>query len=197
MAHTSLQTYSRPGILFIIAGFLLLISCSKKIYPEKKSEAPNYKSTFHSTDSKELKTFLSQGSEKYLDMASLTADDLVSTARKYLGTPHCMGGSSKKCTDCSGLVMAVFAEHGIPFPHNSEEQARYGRIIRNKALLKKGDLVYFIKSYQTSKYITHTGIYLGNNEFIHTSSKKGVTITSLDNEWWKEKFIFGTRVLNN
>lgn len=167
------------------------------MYTEKQVEKNSYKNVTQSTDSKELKAFLSQGAEKYLNTGGLTANELISTARKYLGVPHCMGGSSKKCTDCSGLVMAVFAEHGIPFPHSSEEQARFGKIIRDKAQLKKGDLVYFIKSYQTSKYITHTGIYLGNNEFIHTSSKKGVTITSLDNEWWKEKFIFATHVLNN
>ncbi len=197
MAHGTLKIYDRVGFLFVIAGLLLLASCSKKMYPERQLEKNSCKNTPQPTDSKELKAFLSQGSEKYLDTGNLTANELISTARKYLGVPHCMGGSSKKCTDCSGLVMAVFAEHRITFPHSSEEQARFGKIIRDKAQLKKGDLVYFIKSYQTSKYITHTGIYLGNNEFIHTSSRKGVTITSLDNEWWREKFIFGTRVLNN
>jgi len=79
-------------------------------------------------------------------------------------------------------------------PHNSEEQARYGKIITVKDELKKGDLVFFIRSYKTQRFITHSGIYLGNNEFIHTSSTNGVTITSLDDSWWKEKFIFGTRV---
>jgi cell wall-associated NlpC family hydrolase len=61
--------------------------------------------------------------------------------------------------------------------------------------LKKGDLVFFIRSYETHHFITHSGIYLGDNKFIHTSSKKGVTITSLSDTWWKERYIFGTRVL--
>jgi len=61
--------------------------------------------------------------------------------------------------------------------------------------LIKGDLVFFIRSYKTHRFITHSGIYVGNNKFIHASSKKGVIITSLDDPWWNEKFIFGTRVL--
>jgi cell wall-associated NlpC family hydrolase len=91
--------------------------------------------------------------------------------------------------------VAVFARHGINLPHNSEEQARYGKIIDGMDKLKKGDLVFFIRSYRTLHFITHSGIYLGNNNFIHTSSKDGVTITSLNDHYWKEKFIFGTRVL--
>jgi cell wall-associated NlpC family hydrolase len=63
--------------------------------------------------------------------------------------------------------------------------------------LIKGDLVFFIRSYETHDFITHSGIYIGNNKFIHTSSKSGVTITSLNDPWWKGKFIFGTRVLES
>jgi cell wall-associated NlpC family hydrolase len=106
-----------------------------------------------------------------------------------------MGGTTMKCMDCSGLLVAVFATHGIYLPHNSEEQARYGKIIAGMDELKKGDLVFFIRSYKTHLFITHSGIYIGYNKFIHTSTKNGVTITSLSDPWWKEKFIFGTRVL--
>ncbi|TFG73904.1 MAG: NlpC/P60 family protein, partial [Thermodesulfobacteriales bacterium] len=98
--------------------------------------------------------------------------------------------------DCSGLLVTVFGTHGIVLPHNSEEQARYGKIINGKDGLKKGDLVFFIRSYKTDRFITHSGIYIGSNKFIHTSSTNGVTITSLSDPWWNEKFIFGTRILN-
>jgi murein DD-endopeptidase / murein LD-carboxypeptidase len=88
--------------------------------------------------------------------------------------------------------VTVFAAHDIHLPHNSEEQARYGTIIAGMDELRKGDLVFFIRSYKTNRFITHSGIYIGNNNFIHTSSSKGVTITSLNDPWWEEKFIFGT-----
>jgi cell wall-associated NlpC family hydrolase len=183
--------------IFFVSLTYTNFSCSKKAYSVHRQNTATYKNTAKQSDSKKLKSFISEGTGKKLNVGTTKPDDIIKTARKYFGVPHCMGGSSKKCTDCSGLVMAVFAEHKVHFPHNSEEQARYGKIIRDKAQLRKGDLVFFINSYKTHKYITHVGIYLGKNEFIHTSSKKGVTVTSLDNSWWKDKFIFGTRVFNN
>jgi len=148
----------------------------------------------HGEDSK-LKYFLDAGFEKKAEVQGVFAAEIVRTAQKYLGVPHCMGGKSMKCIDCSGLVMAVFASYSISLPHNSEEQARYGKIIAGKADLKEGDLVFFIKSYKTQNFITHSGIYIGNNKFIHTSSSYGVTITSLDDQYWKQRFIFGTRLI--
>ena len=135
------------------------------------------------------------GTEKGIKYNNTSANEIIKTAQKYLGVPHCMGGTTMKCLDCSGLLVTVFAKHGINLPHNSEEQARYGKIISGKSELRKGDLVFFIRSYKTQHFITHSGIYVGNNKFIHTSSKKGVIITSLYDPWWNEKFIFGTRVL--
>ena len=107
-----------------------------------------------------------------------------------------MGGTTMKCMDCSGLLLTVFREYGIALPHNSEEQARYGKIIPEINDLKKGDLIFFIRSYKTNRFITHSGIFIGNSKFIHTSTSKGVTITSLYDPWWNEKFIFGTRVFD-
>lgn len=176
--------------LLIMAAQLFSASCAEQHYPVQAGQIVS-----EPVDQDNLRGFKAGGVEKDLDLGNISADELINSARKYLGVPHCMGGASFSCMDCSGLLVRVFADHGIRMPHNSEEQARYGQIISEKANLKKGDLVFFIRSYQTDKIITHSGIYLGNNEFIHASSSQGVTITSLDNSWWKEKFIFGTRVL--
>jgi len=105
-----------------------------------------------------------------------------------------MGGTTMKCMDCSGLLVTVFGKYGIQLPHNSEEQARYGERIAAMNELKKGDLVFFIRTYQTDHFITHSGIYIGENKFIHTSSTNGVRITSLSDPYWKQRFVFGTRV---
>ena len=178
----------------ILLGFIfqLIISyCAKRVYPE-----PLFSNIETSAESAQLKEFLGSGAEKDLDTRGTSADQIIETARQFMGVPHCMGGFSSRCMDCSGLLVAVFKKNGIIFPHNSEEQARYGKVIAVKDELRKGDLVFFIRSYKTSHFITHSGIYLGNNEFIHTSSTQGVTITSLDDSWWKGKFIFGTRIFN-
>jgi cell wall-associated NlpC family hydrolase len=179
-------------VLLVIVCQLINSSCSKQVYRE--SSFQNIKS--HS-EKKKLKAFLDTGSEKKLITHNISADEIIITAQKFIGVPYCMGGTTLKCMDCSGLLVTVFARHGIILPHNSEEQSRYGRIIPGMDKLIKGDLVFFIRSYETHDFITHSGIYIGNNKFIHTSSKSGVTITSLNDPWWKGKFIFGTRVLES
>lgn len=178
-------------ILLLTVCQLLNSSCTKQIYPD-----PSFKNIESPAEKKRMEDFMNVGTEKVIDIHNATPDEIINTARQYLGVPHCMGGTTMKCIDCSGLLVAVFAGHGIQLPHNSEEQARYGRIIPGMEDLKKGDLVFFIRSYRTSHFITHSGIFLGDNKFIHTSSSNGVTITSLDDPWWKERYLFGTRVFD-
>jgi hypothetical protein len=180
---------SKSVILSAIVCQLLFSYCSRHFYPE--SSFPNLESH---AEKKRLEAFLNGGVEKSINTSGTKPDIIINTAQKYLGVPHCMGGMSMKCMDCSGLLVKVFSTHGIRMPHNSEEQARYGRIISGIDELKKGDMVFFIRSYKTGNFITHSGIYVGDNKFIHASSQKGVTITSLSDPWWNDKFIFGTRV---
>ncbi len=195
-------------ISFILILQLINTSCSRKSYPDSYTKVPGHREETTSrinntsatdntpirTSNKALQNFLAAGHGKKLATGRITPDDLIGAAREYMGVRHCMGGTSHSCIDCSGLVMKAFENNGIGFPHNSQAQARYGKIILDKYKLKKGDLVYFINTYNTSKYITHTGICIGNNQFIHTSSSKGVIISSLDNSYWKTKFIFGTEI---
>ncbi len=184
------KTISQKQIVILFFSLMVFIaSCSKNVY-----NGQTVNQVASSTEIKQLKAFKEAGVEKPLKVGNTNADDIIKTARNYLGVKHCMGGTTKKCMDCSGLLFTVFKSHGIQLPHNSEEQARYGKIIDQISQLKKGDLVFFVRSYKTNRFITHSGIYLGNNEFIHASSTKGVTITSIFDPWWNEKFIFGTRV---
>ncbi|HUX58176.1 MAG TPA: C40 family peptidase [Bacteroidales bacterium] len=179
-------------LVLLIAGCQLLTTyCSKQLYRE-----PSFQNIESKDEKEKLKDFMVAGTEKRINTNNTSANEIIKTAQQYLGVPHCMGGTTMKCIDCSGLLVAVFAKYGIHLPHNSEEQARYGKKITGMNELLRGDLVFFIRSYKTHRFITHSGIYVGNNKFIHTSSKKGVTITSLDDPWWSEKFIFGTRVFD-
>ena len=183
---------NRNGFIILIAVCQLLTTfCSNQIYPE-----PSFLNIESQTEKNKLEDFMDAGCENAINIHSTSADEIIKTAQKYLGVPHCMGGTTMKCMDCSGLLVTVFAHYGIQLPHNSEEQARYGTIIAGMDELIKGDLVFFIGTYKTDRLITHSGIYVGNNKFIHTSTSNGVTITSLNDPWWKEKFIFGTRIFN-
>jgi len=178
-------------LVLVTACQLFITSCSPRIYRE--ASVKNIESR---AEKKQLKVFMDEGTEKKLDTHSATPDDIIETARRYIGVPHCMGGMTMKCMDCSGLLVTVFATHGIKLPHSSEEQARYGRIITGMENLKKGDMVFFIRSYRTNQFITHSGIYTGDGKFIHTSSSNGVTVTSLNDPWWSERYLFATRVFD-
>jgi lipoprotein Spr len=178
-------------VILLVAVFQLFnTSCSKHIYNEKSTG-----NIQNRAENKMLKHFMDGGTGEKINPNNTNADEIIRTARTYLGVPHCMGGTTMKCMDCSGLLFTVFARHGIKLPHSSEEQARYGKIVYSMDNLIKGDLVFFVRSYKTKQFITHSGIYIGSDKFIHTSTSNGVTITSLYDPWWKEKFIFGTRVL--
>jgi lipoprotein Spr len=190
MMKINSETRGKIIVLLVVVCQILITYCSRSLYTE--SSFPNIEST---SEKKKLKEFMDSGIEKAINTRNVTPDEIISTARKYLGVPHCMGGTTMKCIDCSGLLVAVFNTYGIKLPHNSQEQSRYGKIIKEMDDLKKGDLVFFIRSYKTSNFITHSGICIGNNKFIHTSSTNGVTITMLSDPWWKEKFIFGTSIL--
>lgn len=183
------DTNGRLIVLLVVVCQLLIASCSRQVHPVHSFRYIESKS-----DRKEMNNFMTGGTEKEVDTRNVSADGIIETAQKFLGVPHCMGGTTMKCMDCSGLLVTVFAKNGINMPHNSEEQARYGKIVAGMDQLKKGDLVFFIKTYRTNQFITHSGICIGDNKFIHTSSSKGVIITSMNDPWWKERFVFGTRI---
>ena len=183
-----MKTLQRILWVFLIAITLIFTSCGKKQIPVSSARYTPAATT------PEMQRFFNGGVGRTLDTGRKKSKQIIRTAEKYLGTPHCMGGTTKKCMDCSGLTYLSFAKNKIEIPRNSQEQARYGRIIFKPDDLKRGDLVFFTKSYNTSAYITHVGIYLGNNKFIHASTSSGVIVTPLDNPWWSQRFVFGTRV---
>ena len=92
-------------------------------------------------------------------------------ALKYKGFPYVFGGSSPQTSfDCSGLTQWCFAKAGITLPRTA--QAQYG-VTQHISLkeAKPGDLVFFHSTYATSDYVTHIGIYVGNNRMYHAGDR--------------------------
>jgi murein DD-endopeptidase / murein LD-carboxypeptidase len=188
----------------LLSCLLLCIGCEtlrrtasdKEIDRDKPaSEIDLTQLAFDRKMSRQLDVFQNGGIEKSLQTRGKQPDQLIKEAERFLRTRHCMGGTSKKCIDCSGLIFIAFQNIGIAFPRVAEEQARYGWIIQNKEDLKRGDLVFFVHTYKTERLITHSGIYIGNQQFIHTSTSRGVMFSDInDPYYWHDKFIFGTRV---
>lgn len=115
-------------------------------------------------------------------------NEIVSTARRFIGTPYAWGGSSKQeGFDCSGLTMTVYKLNGLNLPHSSRQQYKIGTPVK-KRNLQKGDLVFFAKS--RGRKVSHVGIYTGNNQFIHAPSyNKRVRTESLSNSYFRENYI--------
>lgn len=125
--------------------------------------------------------------------ARLRAQDILQTARAYLGTRYHFGGNQNRGTDCSGFTQLVFRRHGVALPHSAQAQAHFGLYIADTADLQPGDLVFF-ETYR--KGPSHVGIYIGDNRFIHASkSRNCVVITSLKSKYYAKRFLGAKRLL--
>ncbi len=117
--------------------------------------------------------------------------DIISTAKQYIGTPYRYGGTSSSGFDCAGFVQVVYKSHGISVPRSSAQQANAGTKL-NKDQLQTGDLLIFSNTYKSGP--SHTGIYIGDGQFIHSSSSKGVTVSDLSDTYYTNHFSYGRRV---
>ena len=120
---------------------------------------------------------------------------VINYAKRYLGVHYDFGTSSASSFDCSGFTMYVYRIVGVDLPHSAANQSNLGLAIQNKSDLSPGDLVFFET---TRPGISHVGMYIGNDHFIHASSGAGeVTITSLSDQYYTSRFRGGTRILND
>ena len=119
-------------------------------------------------------------------------DRLLRVARGMLSVPYRFGGTTLWGLDCSGFVQKAFAFLNLDLPRSAREQFRKGETVE-KANLLPGDLVFF-RTY--AKYPSHVGIYLGDNRFVHASSReKKVTIDSLETPYYVKRYIGARRLL--
>lgn len=109
-------------------------------------------------------------------------------AASWLGTPYRSGGQTKKGADCSGFTFSVYKEvYNKTISRSSSDMYHKDCVrIRSKSSLKSGDLVFFRTG--RDKRINHVGIYLKDNRFIHSATRGGVQVNSLDETYYKKTF---------
>ena len=132
-------------------------------------------------------------------MSNEQTDLFLREVLSYEGTPYKYGGRSRVGIDCSGLIdkglRSAIYYNGERL--NAQGWAQSGKLIANKIDLKPGDLVCFTNTTDSSRLVHHIAIYIGKNKFWHAPSTGSVVSEeSLDNPYWKPKFIFGVRFSN-
>jgi len=119
---------------------------------------------------------------------ALSPQEVVERAERFLGAPYTWGGQSPNGVDCSGFVHEVFRLSGHQLPRMADEQFAQTREVEEPQL---GDLVFF------STYLpgpSHVGISLGGRDFLHASSSRGVIRASLDDDYYKSRYLGARRL---
>jgi cell wall-associated NlpC family hydrolase len=125
------------------------------------------------------------------------ADSILERGKSLIGTRYRFGGTSTSSGfDCSGFIGYLFREEaGMSLPRSTREMINVDAPLVKRNDLKPGDLLFF--STAGRGRVSHAGIYLGDDQFIHSSSRRsgGVRVDSLDDAYWAKTFIEAKRAL--
>ncbi|VVO62975.1 Murein DD-endopeptidase MepS/Murein LD-carboxypeptidase [Pseudomonas fluorescens] len=125
------------------------------------------------------------------------ADSILERGMSLIGTRYRFGGTSEAGFDCSGFIGYLFREEaGMSLPRSTREMINVDAPLVTRSDLKPGDLLFFATNGRRGR-VSHAGIYLGDNQFIHSSSRRsgGVRIDNLGDSYWSKSFIEAKRAL--
>lgn len=158
--------------------------------PKDRKTKLNTKNTKNVNNSKNLRIH---------SLSSAQKQELVSYAKKFLGVPYDFGAGPYEETkkfDCSSFTRHVFKKFGVTLPRLARDQDDVGNRVK-RSELDVGDLIFFTVPgrFESDAVPGHVGIYIGNEEFIHTWGDPGVQISDLDKGYWSKFILHMTRVL--
>jgi cell wall-associated NlpC family hydrolase len=119
-------------------------------------------------------------------------EKVAATAAAYIGQPYVWGGNAPGGFDCSGLVQWVYSKTGFEMPRLIPDQLAAGKKVAQSDL-RPGDLIAFSNTYRPG--LSHVGIFVGNDNFIHAADEaRGVMVSSLQEGYWKERYVSAVRL---
>ena len=119
---------------------------------------------------------------------------LLEVIDRWWGTKYCLGGKTDNCIDCSAFTQIIMRDvYRIMVPRTSQEQFNTAEKIELEDL-REGDLVFFNTG---GKEVSHVGVYLLNNKFVHAATSGGVMISDLNDKYWQPRYKGAGRVIGS
>ena len=188
ISNDSIMKIFLPKLILLLFGIFLFASCgsSRSRVVTTKKEAGRTEKV----------------SQEYNRTPNAEPDDkkaykVVRTAKKFEGTRYKYGGTDKRGMDCSGLIYVSFLEEGLSLPRTSRAMSLEGERLYLKDV-NIGDLLFF-ETNKNRKVINHVGLVVDVDEdgiyFIHSSTSRGVIISSLSESYWYNNFVMARRVI--
>ncbi|MDD3835286.1 MAG: NlpC/P60 family protein [Sulfurimonas sp.] len=175
------------SLLFVVLSLFLLSGCSsKKLLQTQDFTKPiNSTKTLNITETKKAIPEYKPSQNNWITIA------LYEEYKKWYRTPYEYGGFDTSGLDCSSLIQNIYKDaFNIDLPRTTKDQVQKGYLV-SRTSVKEGDLVFFKTGYKQR----HAGIIIEKDKFIHTSSKRGVSISSLNNPYWRDKYWQTRRIL--
>lgn len=152
-----------------------------------------YKVTYAGNTGYVSSDYITITTEPATSTSSALGEQIVALAKQYLGTPYVLGGNGPSSFDCSGFTKYIYAQFGYTLNRTATDQLQNGVSV-SRDELQPGDLVFF--KYNTSKPVSHVGIYIGNGEFIHASTNRYmVQIDQMNTGHYANVFVYARRIL--
>ena len=169
--------------LILSAVLVALVGCEPNI---RYSPSPSKPAADGGAGYTEPKT-----SDRGQSESSVDTDRMRGIIEGYLGTSYRSGGYGKLGIDCSGLVYAVYRDlNNLHLPPSSKKLFSTLRRVSYRDL-RYGDLVFFSVN---GKHASHVGLYIGDNKFVHASKSRGVIISSLTEQYYRQSYVGARRV---
>lgn len=188
----------------VAPGGLITRTNPSYIAPKRNERVPATKVTYTQPDARFASADIEKADMlqlKYAVAMDVTAEmltniPLLQAIDKWWGTKYCLGGMTDSCIDCSGFTQNILRDvYNQRVPRTAQEQFNLAQKVELEDM-REGDLVFF-NTGSSSHDVSHVGVYLTNNKFVHASTSGGVMISDLNDTYWQPKFRGAGRVGSN